>query len=317
MAGRGDVRALLAACAILAATVGCYTPLPRGSLRWGRGSIEKGDIAFLQIGETRREQILLRLGPPEIALDGEKLLLYGWGVDAGGILLGSFGSIPIVEECALVLEFDGGGTLRGFARFQGESGVGAPDGAAQKLARWRHGGESWPRLWVAEGDPYPELWAQLGDPTRPGGVRVNLGEFRDGRPGGQDGTALGKPYEVHPLGSVQARATRPVSDLVKAAVGRELERLGARQAESDAELEIDGRIDSFKVGPYGVTFAVTVVAASRETGRSLRRSYAVSRRGSDKTTYDSGAGARWALLQLQRLVGSDRALAALLREQGR
>jgi hypothetical protein len=309
--GRDVVRVLLAAFALMALPGCVIIPEPSHGLPWGRGAVRERDLAALEIGETRREEVFLRLGPPEMALDDERILVYDWGLEVGvvGHILGTGN---LVSDCALILEFGDDGRLRRFEYKSDRRGGGPLDRAKDTLARWHPGREIWPRRWLLAVDPFPDLWVQSEDSlSGPGRVRVSLGEFRDARPPGESGTALGRPQKLHPLGLVESRAARPVSEAVRAAVGKQLERQGARIVSADAEYELRGVVESFSVDRGAASFAVTVEAVAGTSPPALRSRYAGSLARSP-WSFDLGPGARMALIELQRLVAADRGMARLL-----
>lgn len=311
-AGTYVVRALVAAFALVAALPGCIIPEPRHGLLWGRGAVLERDFADLKIGATRREEVLLRLGPPEIGLDGERILVYDWGLSVGMLALGTLGMGDISTDCALILEFGDDGRLRRFEHKSSRRWGGPMDRAKDALARWHPEREIWPRRWLLAVDPFPDLWTQVEDTVAAAGrVRVTLGEFRDARPPSESGNALGKPQKLYPLGLVESRATRPVSEAVRAAVGKQLERQGVRIVSAGADVELRGVVESFSVDRGAVSFAVTVEAVAGTSLPMLRSRYAGSLARSPWSV-DLGPGARMALIELQRLVAADRELARLL-----
>ncbi len=61
---------------------GCVL-LPEHGLLAGRGKIDEADIAFLKIGVTTREDVVLRFGEPDIVLHDQQILAYYWAVSLG------------------------------------------------------------------------------------------------------------------------------------------------------------------------------------------------------------------------------------------
>ena len=66
--------------------VGCAIfPTPEHDLLEGRGKIDESDIAFLTVGKTTREDVLLRFGEPDLVLYDQRILIYRWSVIQGYI----------------------------------------------------------------------------------------------------------------------------------------------------------------------------------------------------------------------------------------
>ena len=224
-----------------------------------------------------------------------------------------FGSMAVIgSDRSLVLEFDGDGRLLRFKAAADGDWSEPFEEARNILHAWHPGGGPWPRRWVVETDPLPELWTRLGIPARPGGgARVRVGTFRDGRPAGKDGRALGIAQSARYLGTMEMRSTHPVGEMVRVAVARQLASEGFLIEDGEGGAEVSGFVESFAVDESFVTFAVEVEATSGTSTPALRRRYA-STLLAFKTSYDFGARAREALLDLQRQIAADGTLTRLL-----
>jgi len=98
------------ACVAMGSLGGCI-PLPEHGLLAGRGQIDKEDIAFLKVGVTTREDVVLRFGEPDIVLFEQRILAYYWAVSVG-ILISQYGGGDIRRDHIFMLEFDNQGRLK-------------------------------------------------------------------------------------------------------------------------------------------------------------------------------------------------------------
>lgn len=93
----------------LALQLGCLIwPFSTGELLAGRGRITPQYTAPLKVGQTTREDVLLRLGEPDEVLGGGKVLVYHWTEARGYLILGGYGGgaiIPFRGHRAVRLEF--------------------------------------------------------------------------------------------------------------------------------------------------------------------------------------------------------------------
>lgn len=99
----------------LLGSMGCLIwPFPTGGLISGRGRITPQYAEPLTIGQSTREEVVLRLGEPDEALESGTIFLYRWTEVRGFIVLGGYGSAvaaPFPGHRYLRLEFDGTGRL--------------------------------------------------------------------------------------------------------------------------------------------------------------------------------------------------------------
>ncbi len=106
------VRGFFAAltCVVLVSLSGCVL-LPEHGLLAGRGKVEEADIAFLKIGVTTREDVVLRFGEPDIVLFDQQILAYYWAVSVG-YFYSYVGDGTFWRNFLFLLEFDDKGRLK-------------------------------------------------------------------------------------------------------------------------------------------------------------------------------------------------------------
>jgi hypothetical protein len=98
---------LFLAVLLLGFATGCGTPTIPGA--------SHDLLGFLQIGQTTREAVLLKLGQPSAMLEQEKILTYRIGEDKkqGYYLISPKAALPWqAVRYSLVLVFDGSGVLQ-------------------------------------------------------------------------------------------------------------------------------------------------------------------------------------------------------------
>lgn len=138
MGARNLPKSAVAAC-LIAVAAGCVH-VPPSDVK-----VQEKDIRFLQPGTTTRDEVLHRLGSPNI-LDGKRVSVYEWW-SAPGILIPLVpvrGDVSGRNHSRLMVEFDEDGKARNFAfaeyRYPGLSFNDAPgsyfvDGSAGELPR--------------------------------------------------------------------------------------------------------------------------------------------------------------------------------------
>jgi len=107
-------RALLAAVLCLPLWACLLVPTPEHGLLEGRGALTAEETAVLTPGATSREEVLLRFGEPDVALEGERVLAYEWAVVHGYYFVGAYYTGtggPIPKRYLLLLAFDESGVL--------------------------------------------------------------------------------------------------------------------------------------------------------------------------------------------------------------
>lgn len=95
-----------------------------------------------KLGETRRADILMRYGEPEVRLDADRVLVYRWTRLRAVIVVGpGLGGIPVTDAEALFLEFGADGRLvrMGMATAWGD------DDIARQAESWARGGSLLPQ----------------------------------------------------------------------------------------------------------------------------------------------------------------------------
>lgn len=99
-------------CLALGSANGCVIiPTPESGLLAGRGKVEEADIAFLKVGVTTREDVLLRFGEPDAVLYDQRILAYYWTVSVGYIIVYNAGA-DIPKYYLFILAFDDAGLLK-------------------------------------------------------------------------------------------------------------------------------------------------------------------------------------------------------------
>jgi hypothetical protein len=260
---------------LLAALQGCVNRPPPSSLLWGKGAIRASDATFLKDGETTREEVLLRFGGPDMAFDDGNVLLYAWGEAVAIVPLKVLNyTVPAVNT--LVMEFDGEGRLRRHG--------------SKSETHWLNpylnmlGGHSPPPEWlppaikairrpVARVDLMPKLWTRLGRPsgiTNP--IPVAVEGFRDARDAPYAGTLFGQRWGEHGR-ELDIHSSRPVGELLRACVAKQLEREGFAVADSGTAGTLTGVIHFFKAEGNTVQLDLTLMARSPAQARQLTRRY--------------------------------------------
>jgi len=230
---------------VLCALAGCVViPTPEHGLLDGRGEIDESDIEFLEEGKTTREEVLLRFGEPDEVEHDNRTLLYHWQVICGYYVVGGGYQAdggPIPRHYKLMLEFDEEGRLKRFER----------NGSIWRAIKVNHGeltpsGSKKPPPIIMI-DPIPEAPAQPSPiATSTGSVRFRVGEFCDSRTLPHAGTFVGN-YKFWGIVLEEMRTTRPVSDIVRSVVARQLQAMGHQLVDKDADVIVTGAIAEFGV----------------------------------------------------------------------
>lgn len=109
--GRQTINIVL--LAVLSLTSGCLIiPIPGKTPLEGK-EVKQADLAFLQPGETAKEEVTRTLGKPAILWRDENILVYRW-VKLRGVLVwvvgGGYsaqaGTIDVTQEYACLIKFD-------------------------------------------------------------------------------------------------------------------------------------------------------------------------------------------------------------------
>jgi hypothetical protein len=295
---------------LLAVLPGCapVPPSPGSRLLVGRGEIRPTDRAFLKEGVTTREEVLLRFGGPSMTLEGERVLTYLWVVEAAIMATMVYITYSVPSVNVLALEFDDNGLLR--RQESMHKTYWFPWGI--KLPTWLPAGIRTTGTMVVRVDLMAELRTRLGIPvgsTRP--TAVVVAEFRDARPAPYTGTLFLR-QGVGPL-TVEIHNRRPVADLLRACVVRELEREGFTAAETPATGTLTGVVHVFQVEGGKVKLDVSLEAHSPDSVRALVRRYTLSFKGGKDGSGLLERAARGVLADFQRRLADDAELLAVLR----
>jgi hypothetical protein len=115
--------------------------------------------------------------------------------------------------------------------------------------------------WMIVVDPIPEVWAHF-DVPRSDDRRISLtiGEFRDARAAPYSGTLLGRRWSGRLMEDAEIHSRRPVNELVRACVAKQLKDSGFEIVEGGGELSLTGSIEEFKAERQEVQLEVTVEA---------------------------------------------------------
>ena len=247
----------LLACVVLAAATSCVViPTPEHGLLAGRGKIDESDIAFLQVGKTTRQEVLLRFGEPDAVLNDQSILTYHWQVSHGyWMLAGGYTAAggPVPKNYLLMLEFDEEDRLK---RFERSGSILRPPQA--RLDKWTSlGGEkslSKSREIIVI-DPIPEARSKpgtLGTSIRP--VRFQVGKFRHLGADPNMGALIGHSKAAFGVIIADVVTCRPALDMVRTAVTAQLEAAGYRIVARDADVTVTG-----EVAEFGVTTSINIL----------------------------------------------------------
>ncbi len=130
---RGEFKSLWCIVALRSLRIGCVglliligsmlmhgclilpVPTPEHGLSSGRGEIAEADTAFLVVGTTTREDVMLRFGEPSASLNSQQTFVYHWQTARGYIFAGLIVPImpggaadagAITKDYLFLLEFD-------------------------------------------------------------------------------------------------------------------------------------------------------------------------------------------------------------------
>ena len=211
----------------LIGSVGCAMfPTPEHGLLKGRGKIDESDIAFLTVGKTTREDVLLRFGEPDLVLHDQHILIYRWSVIQGYMYLVYYGAAggPIPRDYLFMLEFDGEGRLKRFERYGDYASV------EKAIDKWTPSDSE--KLYEIERNiilirPIPTPNAKtvtLDTESRP--IRFRVGEFCDSRTSPHRGNLIGhKKYNPNWI-IADVRTNRHAIDIVREVVTQQLQVMG-------------------------------------------------------------------------------------------
>lgn len=117
-----DLPALILLISLLIMAGGCIIiPIPHeaSASPVSRGIVHDHDTAFAHHGSTTREEVILRLGQPDLAWRHEQVLLYGWSESTLGVFIAvaapGGGAADYIEDYKpryLIMEFDSAGRFQ-------------------------------------------------------------------------------------------------------------------------------------------------------------------------------------------------------------
>lgn len=236
------------ACIFLIGFVGCGVfPTPEHDLLEGRGKIDESDIAFLTVGKTTREDVLLKFGEPDLVLYDQRILIYRWRViqGYGFILLYAIDYGPVSRDYLFMLEFDGEGRLKRFERYGDYASV------EKAIDKWTPPDSE--KLYEIERNiilirpiPTPNAKTVTLD-TESRSIRFRVGEFCDSRTSPHRGNLIGhKKYNPNWI-IADVRTNRHAKDIVREAVTQQLQVMGHQLVTKDADVAMVGEIAEFGV----------------------------------------------------------------------
>ncbi len=96
-------------------------PIPEHAADYSdRAPIGEESLGFLEVGSTKREEVLLTLGLPEYTQDHERAFVYKWDTASGWVVAGAHiggagaSKYSSYKTYQLLIEFDDIGILKGF-----------------------------------------------------------------------------------------------------------------------------------------------------------------------------------------------------------
>jgi hypothetical protein len=302
---------------------GCIViPTPEHALFEGRGEIGESDIAFLSAGRTTREDVLLQFGEPDLVLNDQRIIIYHWSVSHGYWLIGggySGYAGPIPKDYLFMLEFDGEGRLN---RFEISGSIWTSE--KYRIGKWTPQDSEKFRKTIFI-DPIPLTSAKLRtfDPeSRP--ARYWIGEFCDNRKSPHVNNFIGHKKAVFGVVIADVRTSRPVIDIVRAAVDQELQAMGHKLSKKDADVVVIGKIAEFSVttsvnpltwDAIGLLDVILEVQCATGTETKITRRYKsknVSKTVIGPSNVNFEKVMRACLEDMQRQMASDEDLARLL-----
>lgn len=238
----------------------------------GRSAVKESDRASLAVGTTTLEDVLLRLGEPDLVLPAYRVMAYRWRVIQGYLFIavpvaaGAGGGGPLIRENVLMLEFDPQGRLVRFKR--ADSLRSTPE---MMLDDWLPTDDQPFRsfrgarppcelaILIAPMPPAPARASAAGTTTNP--VRFQVGEFRyrqtdrSGKPEPDNakliiGTIPANRWLGRP--SADIWMNRPPDEVIRALVVAHLEAAGHRLVFRNPDVTVTGEITEF-----GLTAAIS------------------------------------------------------------
>jgi len=235
---------------MLATSLGCLLiPLPEQGLSAGRGHIPPEDQHSLRLGESTREEVLLRFGEPDLCLDEGAVFIYRWERIAGILIIAggySAAGADIHRTNLFLLAFDTEGRL---TRTDHQKGVFL--NTNRRAAAWASP-KGKPQGEPTPGIPKvlvlaPGLAAPKPLPSPLTFMTLRLEPLKDSRLDGPSPAHLGE-FRRGPLSSGAIRAQQSAASLVQSALEAELRAEGADLQSQVPGLLLTGELLELKVG---------------------------------------------------------------------
>ena len=124
-----------------------YIPTPTHSLTSTHGVVPNEIIASIKIGNTTREELVLKIGAPDRLYAGERFFVYEWTASEGVVAVGygySGGAAEVVRNHYLALEFDQRNKVVRYKHFSSgliDSLYNDGTGCLEKMLEWVEGTE--------------------------------------------------------------------------------------------------------------------------------------------------------------------------------
>ncbi len=105
-------------------------PIPTAERPSYREPIKKESLEFIEVGSTKREEVLLTLGPPDCTQENERVFDYQWETESEWIYVaglgytGGGGRLHFSLTYQLLIEFDDTGIVKRFEIKRGKVGGG-------------------------------------------------------------------------------------------------------------------------------------------------------------------------------------------------
>ncbi len=114
---------------LCAGCIGLIIPIPEQASEFSnRAPIRKESLGFLEVGSTKREEVLLTLGPPDCTQENERVFDYQWETESEWIYVGGLGytggggRLHFSLTYQLLIEFDDTGIVKRFEIKRGKVG---------------------------------------------------------------------------------------------------------------------------------------------------------------------------------------------------
>jgi len=102
-------------------------PIPEHTADYSRAPIGEESLGFLKVGSTKKEEVVLNLGPPNYTRDNERNFIYRWNTKSEivwvGGMIGGGGTRTVTTYYTyqLLIEFDDIGIVKSLERKEEEA----------------------------------------------------------------------------------------------------------------------------------------------------------------------------------------------------